>query len=251
MTGARVAIMPLPPSGPDGALYAPFSPAPIQITATALGAMESSAHLVVGAADASLRHAARLTGVTVHEYEGDTELMLLRAPAIAEGAIAVAIEHSDVTLHGTGVAVMGFGRIGQRLVSGLLGMRAVVHVFARRPEARASAWALGAHPHAMDEMATVFEHVEIVFNTVPAHVITAAEIATLPPRSLVVDLAAPPGGVDLNAARELGHIGIWARGLGGCAPRTVAASQWMGICRITEAALRDRPSSRAPHPRNA
>jgi dipicolinate synthase subunit A len=51
----------------------------------------------------------------------------------------------------------------------------------------------------------------------------------MPRGSLVMDLAAPPGGADLGVAQELGHVAVWARGLGHRAPVTVGASQWGGI----------------------
>ena len=44
-----------------------------------------------------------------------------------------------------------------------------------------------------------------------------------------MDLAAPPGGVDFDAAKRLGLKAIWGRGLGSRAPITVGASQWGGI----------------------
>jgi dipicolinate synthase subunit A len=46
-----------------------------------------------------------------------------------------------------------------------------------------------------------------------------------------VDIAAPPGGVDLDLARSLGHRAWWARGMGRRAPVTVGRSQWTGIAR--------------------
>ena len=44
-----------------------------------------------------------------------------------------------------------------------------------------------------------------------------------------MDLSAPPGGVDLDYANQIGLKSIWARGLGKRAPVTVGASQWKGI----------------------
>ncbi len=44
-----------------------------------------------------------------------------------------------------------------------------------------------------------------------------------------MDIAAPPGGVDLAAAKELGQRALWARGMGKSAPVTVGRSQWIGI----------------------
>ena len=232
LDGAGIAILPIPYPGADGALYAPFAEAPIRITADDLSAMAAGALVITGKSDAFLDTAAEEAHVIVREYENDTDLMLLRAPAIAEGAIRVAIEHSPVTVHGTQIGLVGFGRIGSVLTRSLIALNANVHVFARRAEARAAAYALGAKPHLFDAVPQVFPELEILYNTAPAAVVDAAALAHVRRGSLVVDLAAPPGGIDLAAAREYGLSTIWARGLGASAPRTVARSQWIGVERI-------------------
>ncbi len=71
----------------------------------------------------------------------------------------------------------------------------------------------------------------MLFSTVPAAVVGREVLEHLPRGALVMDLAAPPGGIDLDAARELGHEAVWARGMGRRAPVTVGASQWHGIRR--------------------
>lgn len=236
---ARVAVMPVPLIGPDGSLYAPHAEQPIFLTEAALFEMETPAHVVIGKADANLEEAAARTGVTIHEYESDSELMMLRAPAIAEGAIRVAIERSPLTLHDANVGVMGFGRIASVLVRSLIALNARVHVFARRAEARAQAYAAGAAPHAFDELPGVFPTLDVLYNSVPVRMLGKKELSYLADGTLVVDLAAPPGGVDLEAAEELRLDAFWARGLGASAPRTVARSQWTGIDRIITAALQE------------
>ncbi|MGH2736104.1 MAG: dipicolinate synthase subunit DpsA [Actinomycetota bacterium] len=237
LEGARLAIMPVPYSAPDGALYAPFARTPIHVTATELSLMKSPAHVIIGKADAHLRRAADEAGVVVHEYENDTDLMLLRAPAIAEGAIRIAVEHSPVTIHGSPIGLVGFGRIGQVLARALLALNARLHVFARRAEARAAAYALGAGAHPLESMPGLLPQLEIVYNSAPAPLLGESVLAHMRPGTLVVDLAAPPGGVDLAAAEALGLNAVWARGLGASAPRSVARSQWIGVQRIARAAL--------------
>jgi dipicolinate synthase subunit A len=75
----------------------------------------------------------------------------------------------------------------------------------------------------------------MLFSTVSAPVVDRGVLVELAKGSLVMDLAAPPGSVDLVAAEELGLRGIWARGLGRRAPVTVGRSQWIGILkRIVE-----------------
>lgn len=245
LDGARIAILPVPYPGADGALYAPFAEAPIHITAEDLSAMAAKAHVITGKSDAFLDAAAEKARVMVHEYEDDTDLMLLRAPAIAEGAIRVAIEHSPVTVHGAQIGLVGFGRIGSALTRSLIALNANVHVFARRDEARAAAYALGAEPHLFDAVPQIFPQLEILYNTAPAAVVDAAALEHLQSGSLVVDLAAPPGGIDLAAARDRGLSTIWARGLGASAPRTVARSQWIGVERIARSVLSGQSMNQA------
>lgn len=237
LRGARIAILPVPYTSADGSVYAPFAEAPIHIEAGDLGEMAPDAHLVTGKSDRFLDSAAGEAGVTIHEYEHDSELMFLRAPAVAEGAIRVAIERSPVTIHDTPMGLVGFGRIGQTLAKDLLGLNARLHVFARRAEARAAAYALGATAHSLDDIPAVFAELEIVFSSVPTMVLTEERLRHLRPGCLVVDLAAPPGGIDLKAAETLGHDAVWARGLGASAPRSAARSQWMGVQRIVAEAL--------------
>lgn len=237
LEGARIAIGPIPYPGPDGRIFAPSAAVPVYITTADLRRMKAPAHLIIGKADERLRRAAAEADVRIHEYEHDTELMLLRAPAIAEGAIRIAIERSPWTIHRSPIAVIGFGRTARALTRALLGLGARVHVVARRAEARAEANMYGAGAHPFSDASTVFPDLRMLFSTVPERVMTADLLEHLASDCLVVDMSAPPGGVDRDAAERLGLNLVWARGLGASAPRTVAASQWMGVTRVASHAL--------------
>lgn len=231
VAGGDYALFPIPGMAADGSLYAPAAGAPVFPDRQLLGLLGRGAAVVLGRADDRLRRAARATGIELIEYEDDTELMLLRGPAIVEGLLAVAIDNSAVTVHASEVAVVGFGNIGGLLARALVGLGASVHVFARDPVQRAAAYAAGCQPHALDDLPREAHRLAMVFSTVPAPVVTAGALSALAPGSLVVDVAAPPGGVDLAAAEALGHNAVWARGMGRSAPVTVGRSQWVGIAR--------------------
>jgi len=235
MRDADYVLFPIPGLAADGALYAPGAGETIVPDEELLSLLADGAHIILGTADERLRAAAAATGVELHEYESDTELMLLRAPAIVEGALAAAIESSDVTIHANEVGVVGQGNIGSLLTRALAALGAQVHVFARNPAQRAAAYATGATPHALEELKETAPRLAILYSTVPAPVVTREVLERMVPGSVVIDLAAPPGGVDLDAADDLGLRGIWARGLGRRAPVTVGASQWHGIRRRIEA----------------
>jgi dipicolinate synthase subunit A len=229
--GASYALFPVPGIAADGSLFAPAATEPIVPDVALLRELRAGATVILGAADERLREAAAAASVDLVEYEHDRELMMLRGPAIVEGALELAIAHTDVTIHAAEVAVVGHGNIGALLARTLGALGARVIVLARNPAQRAAAHAGGAAVAPLDDMAAVAPRLAMVFSTVPAPVVDAEVLRALPPGSLVMDLAAPPGGVDLQAARDLGHTAIWARGLGRRAPVTVGASQWAGIRR--------------------
>jgi dipicolinate synthase subunit A len=239
LRGSRFALFPIPGIAADGSLFAPSAPAPIVPGEELLSLLAPRAHIVLGAADDKLRAASGRLGIGLHEYEGDRELMLLRGPAIVEGALALAIEHTDVTIHASPAAVVGHGTIGSLLARTLVLLGAETHVFARNPAQRAAAYAAGAAPHPLEELPGKAGRFPMIFSTVPTRVVGRNVLEHLPGGALVMDLAAPPGGVDLDSARELGLRGIWARGLGRRAPVTVGRSQWTGIRKRIEAIEED------------
>lgn len=234
LDGADYALFPIPGIAADGSLFAPEQPEPIVPTAELLSGMAPGAAIVLGLADAGLRAAAAEHGIELDEYEHDRELMLLRAPAIVEGALRIAVEQTDVTIHASEVVVVGYGNIGGLLARTLRALGADVTVAARNPVQRADAYAIGARPLELERLPEEAHRFAMVFSAVPAPVVGAQVLERLPRRSLVMDLAAPPGGADLESARALGHRAVWARGLGRRAPITVGASQWSGIRRRIE-----------------
>ncbi|HXF57294.1 MAG TPA: dipicolinate synthase subunit DpsA [Actinomycetota bacterium] len=241
LQGAHYALFPVPGLSEEGALYAPAAPAPILPGVELLRRMAPGAHVFLGRADDRLRAAAAEAGVTLHEYEHDRELMLLRGPAIVEGALQLAIEATEVTIHGSTVCVVGYGTIGGLLARTLVLLGARVYVAARNPVQRAHAYASGATPVPLEELPAVAPRLAMLFSTVPVRVVGAEVLERLPRGTLVMDLAAPPGGVDLERARALGHRAVWARGLGARAPVTVGTSQWRWI----EARIREIEAGRA------
>lgn len=229
LSGAHVALFPVPGISEEGALFAPAAPEPIVPATELLGLMAPGATILLGRSDDRLKAAATAANVTLIEYEDDQELMLLRAPAVVEGAVQLAIEATDITIHGASIAVVGYGNIGSILALTLLRLGGRVRVIARNPVQRAHALAVGAEVSPLVDLKALAPDLDMLFSTVPARVVDRDILSALPSGALVMDLAAPPGGIDLDAARQFGHKAIWARGQGRRAPITVGQSQWKGV----------------------
>ncbi len=239
LAGARFALFPIPGIAASGALFAPAAPAPIIPSRAMLAGMAPRAHIILGWADKNLKAHADALGITIHEYEWDRGLMLRRTPAIIEGLLKIVIENTAITIHDSTVCVVGQGTIGAVLARTLVALGAHTHVAARNAEQRAAAFVAGAVPHTLDELPELAPRLDMVFSTVPAPVVGADVIARLPKTALLVDLAAPPGGIDFAAAERAGLKAIWGRGLGSRAPVTVGGSQWGGIRERIEKILHD------------
>jgi dipicolinate synthase subunit A len=206
-----------------------------------LEGMAPRAHIILGWADKNLKAHCDALSITLHEYEWDRSLMLQRTPAILEGLIKIVIENTAITIHDAQACVVGQGTIGAVLARYLVALGAHTHVAARNAEQRAAAYVAGATPHTLDELAQLAPQLDLLFSTVPTRVVSEDVLSRLKPSAFVADLAAPPGGVDFDAAKRLGLTAVWARGLGSRAPVTVGGSQWGGIRERIEKILQEEP----------
>lgn len=240
LDGADIALFPIPGITADGALFAPDCKERIIPDRDMLSGMRAPARIILGWADPNLKGHCDALNITIDEYEWDQDLMLLRGPAIVEGMLKVLIENTDITVHKANVCLIGQGTIGSLMTNTLVGLGAHVHVAARNPVQRAAAYAAGAESGTLEELRDVLPKMDIVVGSVPVPILTRELLELLPPHAVIVDLAAPPGGVDQEAAKELGLKFVWARGLGMRAPITVGRSQWSGIQPRIERVLKER-----------
>ena len=202
-------------------VYAPHAEQPITADAQLLGALAPGARVILGCATPMFREAAERAGITIHEYNEDRELMLLRAPAIVEGAIQVAIENTDITINDASIVVVRLRQHRDHCWRAVCSrweractLRRGTRFSGRPPDAD------GAISHSLEELPSLAPTLQMVFSTVPARVVGREILEALPAGSLVLDIAPPPDHADLELAAELGHRAVWARGLGRRAPVT-------------------------------
>ncbi|MEH2477976.1 dipicolinate synthase subunit A [Nitrobacteraceae bacterium AZCC 2146] len=238
--GVDIALCPIPGIAPDGALFAPSHSERLIPGHSDLARMRGPGHIILGWADPKLKAHCDALQITLHEYEWDKDLMLLRGQAIVEGALKIIIENTDITIHRANIVQVGQGAIGALLTHTLIALGGRVHVAARNAVQRAGAYAAGAETHELEALTELLPKADIVVTTVPARLLERELLSLVPKHAFLIDLSAPPGCIDRDAAAELGLKAIWGRGLGSRAPVTVGRSQWSGVRKRIETILASR-----------
>ena len=107
--------------------------------------------------------------------------------------------------------VVGEGAVAREAVRRLVSFGAETHATAATVEEHTAVLGEGARPRRPEDLAALMPRLGIVVSTGRSNFIDARLIARLPEGALIVDFAGPPGSVDFETAKRLGHEVIWAR----------------------------------------
>ena len=209
---ADCVVLPLPYAR-EGKINAPLTKEDISFEEIIENA--GSAVVLGGKIDEKAYKRAAAHNIKLTDYYGREELSILNAVPTAEGAVEIAMRELPTTVFGMECAVTGYGKVGRVLASTLKALGADVTVFARKAEARAWAKVDGCRAEDIKEMKTLAGKFSCIFNTVPAVIIDERIVRSLNRSALIVDLASPPGGVDIGAAEQCGVRCISAMSLPG------------------------------------
>ena len=163
-------------------------------------------------------------GVRLEDYSVSEEVQIRNAIPTTEGAICLAMQALDITLHGARVAVLGYGRIGAVLANRLraFGAQVTVAVRKRRDVARgerACCTPLFFSEDTIRSLCDPKNPYDVIFNTVPFRLFSDEMMASMPKQSVLIEVASAPGGWNPMAPTK-SHT-IYAPGLPAkCAPRT-------------------------------
>ncbi len=174
-------------------------------------------------------------GLTLLDYYNREETQVANAVPTAEGALQLAMESTDRTLHGSRCLIIGYGRIGRLLADRLLALGAEVTVSARKYGDLAWIEAWGYRGVQTGALTGQLDRFDLIFNTAPALILDGTRLRETREDCVIIDLASAPGGVDLEAAKRLSRRAIPAPGLPGkVAPRTAAAAIRDSVYHILE-----------------
>lgn len=204
-----LAVLPVPSLDQKGNIYAPcFSS---ELTAEAIdGFLTEDGVIYAGRVDDRLRR--MLSHREIYDYLTREELSLRNAVPTAEGAVQLALEELPVTLNGLRVLIVGMGRIGCALAEILKGFGADITAAVHNPRGAAK-----ARLHGISSVPTkrLNGGYDLIFNTVPKLIFDKEMLSRFEASALFIDLASKPGGIDPDAAQQLGIKTIWAQGLPG------------------------------------
>jgi dipicolinate synthase subunit A len=153
----------------------------------------------------------------------------------------MAIQNTDITIHGSVCMVLGFGRTGFTMARTLQGLGAAVKVGVKEPEHFARAWEMGFQPFYTTDLYAEVTNIDLLFNTIPTMIITAQVITNIPHRAVIIDLASKPGGTDFRFAERRGIKALLAPGLPGIvAPKTAGRIIANALSQLIEEDFKDR-----------
>ena len=127
------------------------------------------------------------------DFLEDPQYLAENAAITAHCAVKLALNRLDLTLADCRVLVLGWGRIGKCLALLLKNMGAQVTVAARNPEARAVLRALGYETLDTAGLSYALMRFHILFNTVPAPILSSTQLRHCRSFCLKIDLASVPG----------------------------------------------------------
>lgn len=170
--------------------------------------------LPVARSTPALQEAAEEQGFLLMEYGSRPDFKAENGHITAENALCLAMLRGNI-LRGAQVLVLGFGAIGSALSQKLLALGSQVWVAARSPQALEAILRSGCRPVPLTQVESALPKVDLIFNTIPAMVLPAAQLKQLSSGTQILDLASHPGGTDFAAAKAMGIDAVSALGLPG------------------------------------
>ncbi|WP_270181882.1 dipicolinic acid synthetase subunit A [Alkalihalobacillus sp. CinArs1] len=221
LTKLDAIVLPVAGTNMEGEVDSIFSNEKVVLTAEHFSKTPSHCVVYSGISNSHLEGMAmKASRKLVKLFERDDIAIYNSIPTV-EGTIMMVIQHTDITIHQSNIAVLGLGRVGMSVARSFDALGANVSVGARKPEHLARITEMGLKPFHLSSLATEVANIDVCINTVPAQIVTSEVISKMPSHTLIIDLASKPGGTDFRFAEKRGIKALLAPGLPGIvAPKT-------------------------------
>lgn len=215
LADADVLVLPAVGCDDEGYINALFSSGRLQLLEEHIAALPPEAMVYTGMAKNYLRSLCANHSLKLVELLARDDVAIYNSIPTAEGALVMAIQNTDFTIHGSTSMVLGMGRTGFTMARALQGLGSSVKVGVRKQEHYARAEEMGWKPFMTGDLLLHVPEVDLIFNTIPSMIITAQVLTRVQRHCVIIDLASAPGGCDLRYAEKRGIKAMLAPGLPG------------------------------------
>ena len=209
--GASAVILPLPISGDGVHLSCPLMKKGNVPEIREIFKLSSDVPMYGGRLSPQIRKLAEEFHVTITDYFDLEELKIRNSVLASEGALSIAMNRLDVSVFGSKSAVIGYGRLGKTLAPMLKSLGSRVTVAARKSTDLAWAAAygfetlkIGYSEEKRSTLTALCRGYDVIFNTAPHWLFNEDVLRFFSSKTIIVDLASAPGGVDPEAAQKHG-----------------------------------------------
>ena len=145
----------------------------------------------------------RFRKIRIVDYMNIESFQIKNALLSAEGGIYYAKQRLDRSIHGSRVAILGSGRIGKILAYLLRSQGAITTVVARRDIDLVWSSIAGHRTQKIDDgRVRNINRYDLIFNTIPEHILDDKFARSIPGDTLIIDLASSPFGMDELLAKQ-------------------------------------------------
>ncbi|NLZ46042.1 MAG: dipicolinate synthase subunit DpsA [Clostridiales bacterium] len=209
LKGIDVLVLPIIISNNETHLNAPFSNEQITLESL-IPCLKEDSIVTGGRFTDEVSKIFTSCGFEIVDYFKREELIIKNCIPTAEGTLQIAMEELPVTIYGSKVLILGYGRVGKATAKLFSSVGAKVAVAVRKYSDGAWCQLNGFKSLQFKDLENYLDGFDLIINTVPAKLLNANKLSLIPKNSLIIDLASKPGGVDFEVAREIGVKVIWA-----------------------------------------
>ncbi|NMO96212.1 dipicolinate synthase subunit DpsA [Paenibacillus lemnae] len=221
LSGADALILPVIGCDEEGRIGALFADGSLKLEEEHIQAMPKHGVVYTGMAKSYLKSLCAKYGIKLVELLERDDVAIYNSIPTAEGALMMAIQNTDFTIHGSTCMVLGMGRTGFTMARSLQGLGAHIKMGVRKSDHYARAEEMGWTPFFIKDLEAEVYDIHLLFNTVPSMIVTAQILSKIPREAVIIDLASAPGGCDFRYAEKRGIKAMLAPGLPGIvAPKT-------------------------------
>lgn len=214
MKNAEIVILPLPAVNNEGRLHSSFFE-DLHLEKSDFEVLQAGTPLLVGVCSNYLSGIAKNLDLQIVEVAEMDEVAVPNAIPTAEATLELAMKNTEITVSGMKVLLLGYGRVGEAVAKIFKALNAEVTVTNRGDNRFAAAAKDGLAIYPWDFMTDILPKADVVINTVPAKILHREKLQSMQKNSIIIDLASGSGGVDFQAASELGIKAIHALSLPG------------------------------------